>query len=151
MDRVHLQNNEWTKILEFLRTCQGIYIGSEPKCRRFMNAVLWVMRSGAQWRLLPKSYGKWNSVYKRFARWCEKGLWTQMLAAFADDPDMESLIIDSTLVRAHPCAAGAPAARGGQAHQAVGRSRCVFPEKIPHKLDSPGTPQPLRLHAASPP
>src|SRR5258707_3136170 len=110
MDRVHLQNNEWLKILAFLRTCQGIYVGSETKCRQFMNAVVSVMRSGAQWRIRPNSYGKWNSVYKRFARWCEKVIWTQMLEALAGDPDMEYLIINSTLVRAHPCAAGAPAA-----------------------------------------
>src|ERR1043166_9229376 len=117
MDRVHLQEHEWQKILAFLRTCQGMYVGNEAKCRRFVNAVLWVDRSGAQWRLLPGEYGRWNSVYKRFARWCDKGIWTQVLAAFADEPDLEHLISDSTLVRAHSCAAGAPAAQGGQASQ----------------------------------
>lgn len=147
MDRVHLQNNEWLKILAFLRTCQGINVGNEPKCRQFMNAVVWVMRSGAQWRLLPKGYGKWNSVYKRFARWCEKGIWTQMLEAFAGDPDMENLIIDSTLVRAHPSAAGAPAARGGQAEQALGRSRGGFTTKIHISVDAQGKPLRLRLTA----
>ena len=53
------------------------------------------------------TYGDWNAVYKRFARWCELGIWEQMHAYFANDPDMESLMIDSTVVRAHPCAAGA--------------------------------------------
>ncbi len=147
MERVYLQDNEWTKILTFLRTGQGIYIGNESKCRRFLNGVLWVMRSGAQWRLLPNRYGKWNSVYKRFARWCEKGLWTRLLEYFADDPDMENLIIDSTIVRAHPCAAGAPAARGGQANQALGRSRGGFTTKIHISVDGLGNPLRVRLTA----
>jgi transposase len=147
MERVYLQNNEWQKILGFLRTYRGIYIGSEATCRRFMNGVLWVLRSGAQWRLLPDSYGKWNSVYKRFARWCDKGVWTQMLDEFADDPDLENLIIDSTLVRAHPSAAGAPAARGGQANQALGRSRGGFTTKIHISVDAQGKPLRLRLTA----
>lgn len=104
---IKLPDNEWMKIQAFLRTCPGVKVGSARKCRRFVEAVLWMSRSGAQWRLLPSEYGNWNSVYKRFARWCELGVWEAMLNHFANEPDMENVLLDSTIVRAHPCAAGA--------------------------------------------
>jgi transposase len=147
MERTYLQDNEWTKILAFLRTRRDIYIGNETVCRRFLDGVVWAMRSGAQWRLVPKEDGKWNSVYKRFARWCDKGVWTDMLAHFADDPDLANLMLDSTIVRAHPCAAGAPATQGGQASQALGRSRGGFTTKIHVSVDAHGRPLRIRLTA----
>ena len=111
MRTVKLQDQEWEKIHAFLRACPQVYVGSAGKCRRFVEGVLWVSRSGAQWRLLPDDYGKWNSVYKRFARWCEQGVWEQLFQHFASDPDMEHVMVDSTVIRAHPCAAGAPKKR----------------------------------------
>jgi transposase len=108
MTDVKLSDDQWTKIRDFLITDPNAYVGKdETACRQFVEAVKWVSRSGSQWRLLPEKYGKWNSVYKRFARWCEKGVWQRMFEHFSDDPDMENGMIDSTIVRAHPCAAGA--------------------------------------------
>ena len=65
--KVRLSDEQWQKILPFLRTCPNIYIGQEKECRQFLEAVLWIARSGAQWRLLPENYGNWNTIYKRFA------------------------------------------------------------------------------------
>lgn len=113
MTPIKLSDQHWHKLRDFLRQVPGIYIGQETECRRFLEGVLWIGRSGAQWRLLPPAYGAWNTVYKRFARWCERGIWTQMHRYFAHDPDLESLLIDSTIIRAHPCAAGAPREKGG--------------------------------------
>jgi transposase len=108
MSDVRLTDDQWTKIRDFLREDPNAYVGKdEQACRRFVEAVKWISRSGAQWRLLPAEYGHWNSVYKRFVRWCQAGVWERMLSHFADEPDMENGMIDSTIVRAHPCAAGA--------------------------------------------
>lgn len=107
MKTVTLTNDQWRKIHAFLKEEPRAYVGNETECRSFVEGVLWVMRSGAQWRLLPAEYGKWNGVYKRYGRWCEAGVWERMLQCFAHDTDMESVMLDSTSVRAHPCAAGA--------------------------------------------
>ena len=102
-----LSDEQWQKMLAILRAHPSAYVGQEHECRRFLSAVLWMARSGAQWRLLPKEYGYWNTVYRRFARWSEQGIFEQLHQALADDADLEHLLIDSTIIRAHPCAAGA--------------------------------------------
>jgi transposase len=108
MTDIRLSDEDWRKIREFLLTEPRAYLGrDEQSCRRFVEAVKWMSRSGAQWRLLPSEYGAWNSVYKRFVRWCQAGVWERLLAALATDPDTEHGMIDATIVRAHPCAAGA--------------------------------------------
>ena len=104
----------WSKVLEFLRSQSGLYVGQEADCKRFVEAIIWMSRSGAPWRMLPAEYGNWNSVYKRFARWCDRGVWKGMHQHFVHDADMEHLIIDSTIVRAHHSAAGAPKKRVGR-------------------------------------
>jgi putative transposase len=73
---------------------------------KVVDAVIWMARTGSPWRDLSPFFGKWNSVWKRFRRWAKAGVWERILAALADDPDLESLIIDGTIIRAHQHAAG---------------------------------------------
>ncbi len=112
MAEAKLRNDQWRKVRNFLYENPSVYVGQEKQCRRFVEGVLWLLRSGAQWRLLPKKYGNWKSVYKRFDRWSEQGVWREMSKHFADDPDMESVMMDGSVVRAHACAAGARHKRG---------------------------------------
>jgi len=113
MTNYKIKDEQWPKIIEFLRNYRGVYVGQEDECRRFVEAVVWVARTGVQWREVPEDFGKWNSVYKRYMRWCDKDVWKHMHAHFAQDADLEYLIPDSTVIRAHPCAAGAPREKGG--------------------------------------
>lgn len=72
--------------------------------RRFVNAVLYVAKTGIPWPDLPERFGKPNTVWKRFDRWCEAGVW-ERLARVLGEPDLTELQLDSTTVRAHPVAA----------------------------------------------
>ena len=73
----------------------------------FVEAMLWIVRTGSPWRDLPDVFGGWNSVFRRFSRRSRKGIWWRMFAVMPDDPDFEQLIVDSTIIRAHQHAADA--------------------------------------------
>ena len=75
--------------------------------RLFVEAVLWVARTGSPWRDLPQEFGGWNSVYQRFARWSRSGVCQRVFEQLALEADFEEVFIDSTIVRAHQHAAGA--------------------------------------------
>ena len=114
--REKLKDEEWSNIYAILLNNKRVYTISENKCRDFVNAVVWILRSGAQWRLLPASQGKWNSVFKRFDRWCSNSVWKDLHVKCIRDPDLQSVFADSTVIRAHACAAGA----AGSTNQAEG-------------------------------
>ena len=128
-----LSKDQKHKIIEFLRQHRRAYVGDETTCERFLDGVYWMARSGAQWRELPAAYGHWNSVYKRFTRWCPSGIWTDMFKHFAHDPDLEWLMLDSSVVRAHPCAAGASKKTVGKPHK---RSVAAVAGSVPRFMSS---------------
>jgi transposase len=75
--------------------------------RLFVDAVLWVGRTGAPWPDLPERFGRYDTAYQRFNRWAKRGVWARVMEALGADADLEWLLIDSTIVRAHQHAAGA--------------------------------------------
>jgi transposase len=105
--KIQLTDAQWAILQPLLKADPRAYLGNESECRRFVDAVLWITRSGAPWRLLPREYGTWNTVYKRYARWCEAGVWDRLLVAISQEADLENVMLDSTTVKAHACATGA--------------------------------------------
>ena len=106
-DRLMLSDAQWERIVpHIIGDCRSRGTSGRDN-RMLVEAVLWIARTGAPWRDLPAVFGNWNSLFRRFSRWRQKGVWDRLLKAVSDDPDFESLILDSTVVRAHQHAAGA--------------------------------------------
>src|ERR1700682_2590322 len=103
--RYELSDAQWQRIAHLLPGKPGDRGRTGKDNRLFVNAVLWVLRSGAWWQDLPERYGKWKSVHKRFTRWAKSGVWERVFAALINDPKNACLILDATLVRAHQQAA----------------------------------------------
>ena len=116
------------KIVLFLQSLKNVYTKNTKRIQKFIKAVVWMARSGAQWRALPSEYGDWNTVFRRFNNWSKKGIWELLHQYCITDPDLESVMIDSTVVRAHACAAGYE--KGQEEAQALGRSRGGFSTKV---------------------
>ena len=108
MDRRMLSDSQWARIAELLPGKLTDKGGRAADNRRFVEAVLYIARTGCPWRDLPKELGNWHSVYVRFARWEQYGVWNRVAEAWRHEADLEELFIDSTIVRAHQHAAGAP-------------------------------------------
>jgi transposase len=108
MSYTDLSDDTWQR-LEAVLPVEGSPKGGRPAndARTFINAVIWILRTGAPWRALPDEYGSWNSVYSRFRRWQSKGYWAAIFLALSHDSDLETVMIDGTYIHAHKHAAGA--------------------------------------------
>lgn len=106
--RKQLADAQWKRIEDLLPGKVGDPGRSGEDNRLFVEAVLWIARTGSPWRDLPPAFGSWNSTYQRFARWSRAGVWHRVFAALARERRFREVFIDSTIVRAHQHAAGAP-------------------------------------------
>ena len=118
-NRHDVTDENWNKLEPIITELLGKWGGSNANDNRlFVNACLWIIRTGSPWRDLPTKYGKFNAVHRRYKRWCDKGIWDKILAKLIDEPDYEWLMIDASHCKVHPHAAGAV---GG--NQDMGRTK----------------------------
>ena len=110
-----------------------------------LNGMLWIARSGAQWRELPEVYGPWQSVYARFAKWRDDGTLEAVFRALSSDADMENLSLDSTYIKVHESANGG----GKTADKAIGRTRGGLNTKLHTIVDGLGNPMEFLLSAGT--
>ena len=108
--RHDLSDDHWERIRHLLPGQAGV--GDDT--RLFVNVIRYLAKTGIAWADLPTAAGKSNSLWQRYNRWCERGVWERVAAALRDD-DTEWLPVDSSCVRAHPAAAGAKKKRTGRA------------------------------------
>jgi transposase len=107
-ERIGLRDDEWALIGPLLPVERGRGCRPAQDDRRHFEGMMWMARTGAQWRRLPDEYGKWNSVFRRYRRWAVTGVFDALLEGLAElvERDRTADMLDSTLVRAHHCAAG---------------------------------------------
>ena len=117
MDRFVLSDAQWARMAELIPGKPGDPGRSGTDNRRFMEAVLWIVRTGSPWRDLPATFGNWNSVFRRFRCWTVAGVFDRLFKALRDDPDFEYVIADGTIVRVHQKATGA---KGGLSRRQSG-------------------------------
>ncbi len=135
--RHEITDEQWNAICDLLPGKEGDPGATAKDNRLFVNAVRWIAKTGAPWRDLPERFGNWNSVFQRFTRWCKTGVFQSIMEKL-QDPDLEVLLLDSTVIRAHQHAAGA---KGSSAEaEALGRSRGGFSTKIHVACDGLGKP-----------
>ena len=107
MIRCILSDAQWERVAPLLPGKPGDPGRSGDDNRGFLEAVLWIARTGSPWRDLHPDFGLWNSIFRRFRRWATKGVFESLFKALSGDPDFEYAMIDGTIVRVHPQGAGA--------------------------------------------
>ncbi len=129
MRRHELSDAEWSRIEPLLGSRTG------PRSKRgdrdFINAVVWRVKTGVQWRDLPERFGHWKTVYNRFHRWTKTGRWEAIFKALRLDVDELGSLADASVVRAHQDAAGG---KGGSEAMLWGVLEEVFQRKFTPSL-----------------
>ena len=106
-DRLAISDELWEQMWPLLPGKAGDPGATCHDNRQFMEAVLWRVRTGSPWRDLPKGFGNWNSVFKRFRRWANAGVFESLFNAINGEPELEYAMIDGTIVQAYQKASGA--------------------------------------------
>jgi transposase len=133
MPRLLLNDELWSKLKKILLQ-EGIY--NKRHLRLMVEGMLYRLRVGCPWRDLPKEFGRWNSIYKKFNAWSACGKWKVIFKALVIDSDVEWIFIDGSYAKAHQHSAGA----ASHDDEGIGKSRAGNTTKIHLAVDGYGLP-----------
>ena len=119
--RHDISDKTWQLLEPHLPGRAGNWGGVARDNRLFINAVFWILRSGAPWRDLPPDYGDWKITHCRFCRWRDKEIREGLLEKLGDEPDFEWLMIDASRVKVHPDAGGTVGDNQSMSHESQNR------------------------------
>ncbi|MCK6103632.1 IS5 family transposase [Brevundimonas sp. EYE_349] len=142
MDRDVLTDAQWAKIEPHCLGKPSDPGRSGRNNRQFLEAVLWIARTGSPWRDLPERFGNWSTAFRRFRDWREADVFKRIFDALSDEPDLEYAMIDAKIVKVHRHGQGA---KGGPQSQAIGRSKGGMTTKILAMTDALGNLVRFRL------
>ena len=126
--RHDISDRIWENIQAHLPGSKGFVGRPANDNRLFINAVFWILRTGAPWRDLPPDYGDWKNTHRRFCRWRDRGVWEHLLEVVIVEPDFEWLMIDASHCKVHPHAAGAVGGNQGMSRTKGGSTqRYIWP------------------------
>jgi len=107
-----LSDEQWLRLKPLLPYGSTGQRGRNANNRLFINALIWLARSGARWRDLPQRYGSYAAIKVRYYQWVAKGIFQTLMEKIACEPELEWLMIDATHIRARAQAAGARHKKG---------------------------------------
>ena len=136
MPRTMLTDQHWSKLKSIVHNF-GIYL--KHNLRSFIEAILYRIRTGCPWRDLPESFGKSNTIFKRFTRWSKDNKLLKIFKLLSKNADLEWVFIDASHIRAHQHATGLK-------DQAISRSIGGNSTKIHLAVDSNGNPIQFLIH-----
>ena len=138
MNRHELTDAQWERLAPLLPSQKPQTGRPNHDHRRIINGILVRLKTGIPWRDLPERYGPWETVYSRYRRWQQAGIWQRILSELQAQADAEGQLdwdlhfVDGTVVRAHQHAAGAKG--GGPAPR---RSAGVGAGSAPRSTSAP--------------
>jgi transposase len=147
MARHELTDQQWERLQPLLPPQKPRTGRPNKDHRTIINAILWLLRTGAPWRDLPERYGSWKTVASRFYRWQRAEIWPRILGRLQQQADADGQLdwslhfVDGTIVRAHQHAAGARRPKDTEhADEGLGRSQGGFSTKIHLRAEGGGKP-----------